>query len=367
MSQSINQRIDEASARNEALLKTLSDTDHAPASLDQQVRLLAELDTLLKQSLDAKRKLEMARDKELKDHEKYRDSTARRFFHKAVGKSSSFAEKAAKEEREYFEALQNLHREENTAESLRAQITEASRVRDQYQAEVARRQQAQGELDALYTDIFGGVTQEYPEEDSAESASEAALASYHQKRTELETEQQVARHLRSADDQLKLALDQMEQALEYSQADIIGFDSGSYMKRNCLHKADMCCAEARMRVVQAQALNPNIRNLPAINIEQGDIMMDVVFDNFFSDMNFHDKIKGSKLTILNCRKALAGTIAESATRHRGLNEELEVRQTVLSDARSALQNERASIFARVLSTKGGTDLPPTYAEKEVTV
>ncbi|KAH6683774.1 hypothetical protein F5X68DRAFT_277265 [Plectosphaerella plurivora] len=354
MSLSISQKIDQAASSNAAFLQTLSETDNAPASLEQQIRLLNDLDALLKESGKTRVKLVKARDKELKDHEKYRDSTARRFFHKAVGKSAQFTEKAAKEEREYFEALQDLHREDNTADSLRAQIQEATAVKDQYQADVDRRQQAQRDLDALYSDIFGGATAEYPEEDSKERASDAALASYHDKRTELETEKQIARHIREANDQLKLALGQMDQALSYSQADIIGFDSGAYMKRNCLHKAEMYCAEARMRTMRAQTLNPAIRNLPDVNIDQGSIMMDVVFDNIFSDMDFHDKIKTSKRSIETCQRALTETSAECVARQEALIEELNIRQTVLSDTREALQQERAAIFAMVLSKKAPT-------------
>jgi hypothetical protein len=103
---STNQKIQEAASQNASLLQGLHETDSAPSQLQQQDAYIRDLDQQIqdtnKRVADLKRKTAT----ELKDHEKYRDSNIRRFAHKATGRKEKFAEKAAKEEKEYFEAMQ---------------------------------------------------------------------------------------------------------------------------------------------------------------------------------------------------------------------------------------------------------------------
>ncbi|CCF47033.1 hypothetical protein CH063_15588, partial [Colletotrichum higginsianum] len=103
MSSDLESKIRQAAVRNRELLAVLADTDNAIPDLTQQRRLIADLDHQLQQSDKNVRALDARRKKELKDHEKYRDSVMRRFVHKAVGKRDKFDEKAAREEREYFD------------------------------------------------------------------------------------------------------------------------------------------------------------------------------------------------------------------------------------------------------------------------
>jgi hypothetical protein len=96
-------QINNAAPRNRELLQILSDTDHAPPALEQQKRYIDDLNTQLSQVQSRLKALETTRDKELKDHEKYRDSVMKRFAYKATGQKDKFAAKAEKEEKEYFE------------------------------------------------------------------------------------------------------------------------------------------------------------------------------------------------------------------------------------------------------------------------
>jgi len=119
MSSDLESKILQAAVRNRELLAVLAETDNAIPDLTQQRRLIADLDRQLQQSDRALGALEARRKKELREHEKYRDSVMRRFVHKAVGKRGKFDERAACEEREYFDALQEEHREKELNGNLR--------------------------------------------------------------------------------------------------------------------------------------------------------------------------------------------------------------------------------------------------------
>ncbi|KAH8716812.1 hypothetical protein GQ44DRAFT_775940 [Phaeosphaeriaceae sp. PMI808] len=103
---SIHTKIQEAASQNASLLQGLYETDSAPSQLQQQNAYIQDLDAQIayttQRVADLKRKTAI----KLKDHEKYRDSTLRRLAHKATGRKETFASKAAKEEKEYFDAIQ---------------------------------------------------------------------------------------------------------------------------------------------------------------------------------------------------------------------------------------------------------------------
>src|SRR5690349_2668652 len=96
---SIHTKIQEAAGKNAQLLQGLHETDAAPSQLQQQKAYIRDLDAQITNSTKRVNDLKRKTAVELIDHEKYRDSTFRRFAHKASGKKERFAEKAAKEEK----------------------------------------------------------------------------------------------------------------------------------------------------------------------------------------------------------------------------------------------------------------------------
>ncbi|KAK1995357.1 hypothetical protein LX36DRAFT_554555, partial [Colletotrichum falcatum] len=103
MSSDLESKILQAAVRNRELLAVLAETDSAIPDLTQQRRLIADLERQLRRSDEAAAALEARRKKELRDHERYSHSVMRRLAHRAVGKGGSFDERAAREEREYFD------------------------------------------------------------------------------------------------------------------------------------------------------------------------------------------------------------------------------------------------------------------------
>lgn len=266
---SLEAKIRETSARNTELLRILYDTQSASPDLEAQKRYVADLE---KQVADATLKLEQLgakRKQELKDHEAYRDSVMKRFAYKVSGKTDKFEARAAKEEREYFDALQEEHQANVLKKNLDLALSDAKRVRGELEAKVATHSQAQKDLDRLYESIFKGPSPGFPEEDERERETNAAVKAHHKARSRAEVEAQVVKILDQAQQRLSGAMMCMEQALQASRMDIFG--GGTFtdmMERNALNQAENLIQHARLMVRQAQRCSPQVRDLPPVRIAQ---------------------------------------------------------------------------------------------------
>lgn len=79
---SVESRIKEAAARINELLQVLAETDHALPALEQQRRYIADLQNECAATEKRIATLDKQRQKELKEHAKYRDSVMRRLAFK---------------------------------------------------------------------------------------------------------------------------------------------------------------------------------------------------------------------------------------------------------------------------------------------
>lgn len=354
-------QIREASARNSDLLRVLAETDHAKPALQEQMRFIRDLDGELSnthkriQQLDNKRKLE------LKDHEKYRDSNVRRFMYKATGRQEKFDQRAEKEEREYFEVLQQEHQAREIRDNIQQQLDEANKVRSELETVARRHDNAQQELDRLYHAIFSGPTPQFPEEDEKERHTEQMLQLYQETRKQLEAEAHTAGLLGSAGPMVHGALMHIEQALQHSRVDMFGGGAmHDFMERHQLAQAEGLIQRARMQIQRARQASPHVKPMPPININHGDILTDVFFDNLYTDMMFHNEIKRGKMEVLRFASALHEQINASEGRKRELESQMRQREAELEAARKALQAERARAFERYAMEHSTDDLPPAY-------
>ncbi|KAF9874915.1 hypothetical protein CkaCkLH20_07609 [Colletotrichum karsti] len=341
----LESKIRQAAVKNRELLSILSDTNNAVPDLTQQRRLIADLEHQLAASDKHVHELESRRKKELKDHEKYRNSVMRRFVHKAVGKREKFADKAAREEREYFDVLQEEHREKEINQNLKQQLSDARDARGPLEKEAERHELAQKELDSLYEAIFAGPTKGYPEEDSREQEAARAMHEYHDVRSKAEAESHAVRLLTDAMKRMGDALRSIDDALSHSRMDMFGGGTMSdMMERSALQRAESAAQEARMLVMQAQRMTPYIGDLPSVSINHGNLMGDVLFDNIFSDMAFHDEIKKSRTSVERCTQALSRLLHETRDRHASLMRAGKEKERRLDETREALQKERERLF-----------------------
>jgi len=352
---SVENKIQAAASQNSRLLAVLSETDYAPPALDQHKRYIADVENEMQELDKHIKSLEAKRAKELKEHEKYRDSTMKRFAYKLGGKTDKFQARASKEEREYFDALQQEHRAKETHKDLTHRLSEASTSLSNLESLTSTHRRAQTDLDALYDSIFEGPTPGFPAEDAHERHAAAALSHHHDLRTRTEAEGQALRILCDAQTKMQGALASMDEAAGYSRLDMFGGGTiTDMMERSALGRAETLLAQCRTRVAQAQRMSAGgVRDLPPVDIAKGSLMSDVLFDNIFTDMAFHDRIKQSVGELRRAADVLAREIDAAGRRHGGLERELERVAGELEEARRALQKAREVAFEQVLGGRGG--------------
>ncbi|KAI1382017.1 hypothetical protein F4677DRAFT_12479 [Hypoxylon crocopeplum] len=363
---SIANQIKDAAPRNRELLAILSETDHALPTLEQQKRYIGDLNRELSTVQKRIMALDKQRAKEFKEHKKYRDSVMKRFAYRVSGKTDKFEARAEKEEQEYFAVLQEEQKAKEQEENLKGMRSKALEVQSDLEAEVTRHTEAQQQLDGLYDSIFQGFTPAFPEEDRSEQNAESALQAYHNSRVNVETELQVVHLLSGAKGRLYNALNYTEEALSHSRMDMFGGGTlNDFLERNALDKAESQVAQMFSLVRQAQRMSPKVHDLPAVGIAQGSLMGDVLFDNIFSDMAFHDKIKDSRAALNRARENIFHQLALAQSRHQEAEQDMNAHAAALTTAREELQKARERIFERI--TDGDTgyqatidDDPPPY-------
>lgn len=369
---SIQNQIQQAASQNAQLLQGLHETDSAPSQLPGQVAYIKDLD---KQITDVQKRVNSLKNvsaKELKDHEKYRDSTLRRFAHKASGRKEKFAEKAAKEEKEYFDAVQAQKSAEDELAYAKHLKAEADTQRQKLETDTKRHNDLQAELDALYNSIFAGYTPEFPDEDAKENACNASYQHFSGMNQNLEREKHILYLLGQMVTKLSQSRASLDNAYSMSQWDMFGGGTlASMQKRNDLERADSSIQQVRMLQDQLRHIAPEIADLGAMNIATGSIWSDVVFDNIFTDMDMHGKIKDSISQIDAAGNKCSAIIRQREDGLKNIQGQVYQANEDLKRKRVELQQAREDAFSKVLAGgQVGSGLgspppaeyaPPSYA------
>lgn len=347
----VHDQITSAGPRNAELLDILAKTDYAPAALKQQVAFMNDVQATLKQTNVRISELEQSVQKELKDHEKYRDSTMRRFAYKVGGKKERFEEKASKEEREYFDAVVAKKAAEDERLMLNNQLNQAHQVKQQIEGAAQTHRKAQEELNELYNSIFAGPTPEFPEEDSKEYPVYEAEKRRAYLQTKLSKGSQAGKLLQEAQHAINTCLNQMFDAKDYSTWDVFGGGLlADGLERNALSKAASSAAQVNMLCDHARRLDGHIPQLHTLQIAQENMLSDVVFDNIFSDLHFQDKIKKSITDIEQAAQFINQQYQLALQRQDGLTKEVAAAEQGLKTARDELQRVRQNTFEQVAAS-----------------
>jgi hypothetical protein len=221
-------------------------------------------------------------------------------------------------------------------------------AQDDLEKECARRATAQSELKSLYVRIFQGPTPSFPEEDEAERKVSSAHEAYSSACARLEVDRQVQRILEDVDRRLRVSLGHIESALDASRLDMFGASSkADMMERSALHDAELEVMQAQMLIMQAQRFSPEVMPLPSVKIARGSLMSDVLFDNIFSDMEFHDKIKNSRAELTRAYQTWKPQVEAAKERCRASEQQAKVQSELPKTAREELQRVRQRIFERM--------------------
>jgi len=346
---SVREKILDAAGRNTEILSALRETDSSAAKLAQQVAYLQDLNSQLSKTQARVSELKHKTEIELKDHKKYSESTFRRFAHKASGRKDKFEEKAAKEEREYFEAIQAQKTSEDQLAYIKQLKAEAEVAKEKYERDTRRHENLQRELNALYNSIFAGPSPGFPEEDEKESICVAATQHCTQISTVLEREKHVLFLLGQCSAKLRDALQHLTDAYSMSGIDLFGGSTwASLSKRNSLERAESAVSAIRMLQNQIKAIQPETSSdLGTINIHIGDFWTDVVFDNIWTDMMMHEKIKEAESQLMRVAHKLVEQVKKADKRIKDVEADQKIAGQRLEIARLELQNTREQAFARV--------------------
>ncbi|KAI4288877.1 MAG: hypothetical protein L6R35_001857 [Caloplaca aegaea] len=344
----------QAASKNAELLQGLNDTAYASSAIQQSQAYLSDIDRETKDCDAQVRSLESKTKTKLADHKKYAESTARRFMHRAVGKKEKFAEKVSKEEREYVEALA----EENQAKSRRGEWVKNRDEARKHHAELeginSTHRRLQAELDALYDSIFAGPTPEFADEDQKEWALRQASDALNDAKRRHEAEAQAVKCLHDADRFMNEALRAFDDARNYSRVDMFGGGTlTDIMERRALSRAQSAADKVKMMVAEAQRLVSDIQDLGNIDIPHGHIMSDIIFDNIFTDMAQHDRIKNSQAQAQREARNLKDLLGRTQQRSGHLLQEANAASARLETSRKELQQIRQDTFERVAR-------PPTH-------
>jgi hypothetical protein len=76
------------------------------------------------------------------------------------------------------------------------------------------------------------------------------------------------------------------------------------MERDALSQASVGISEALRHMDEARRLQPAVTHLREIHVDMGHLVSDVMFDNIFSDMAQHDRIKASNNQLMEAMAQL---------------------------------------------------------------
>ena len=342
-----------AARENDRLLSILDETDLAPSALKEQNAYINDLESNLtatdKDLQSWERRIQLSK----KQHEKFQSSTVKRFAYKVTGKKSDFEEKASKEERAYFDAVQDSLRTKQQRDSLAEQLPPARNQQSKLAEEVKRHEEAQTQLDKLYDSVFGGPTKDFPEEDAKELALEEARHAFSDAQDRLNAEKRCISILREVERAMMTAAEEVQTASSRSQMDIIGVGGtfADLSERSHLSAAQGAVAKAQSLLGQAQRAQPLVGNLPPMEIADKNLMSDIVFDNVFSDMSFDRKIQESLNQVMIGKRVVSDEINRAKYREQGFLENVTEAAKQRDTRRAELQDTRKKMFAEAAQRK----------------
>lgn len=223
--------------------------------------------------------------------------------------------------------------------------------------EKARCEQAQGDLDELYSSIFSGPTPEIPGEDEVEQDLQQAEKVFEEARMQSDRDTQALDALRRCEIPVKHALEDMDDARGSSQFDMLGGGAfADVMEHDALARGQMQLSQVLLRYGEAMRAQPAIPPLSEVNIDQGHFVSDILFDNLFTDAAQHARIKSAQQQMLRAANHLKAQIGRQQEATRASQEHLKQARSQLADARKRLQGIRSEAFEQYSS--GG---PPAYS------
>jgi len=286
----------------------------------------------------------------------------RRLAYEIGGKKDKFEADATREEKEWLDAVAQQLLSKKLLEHLNAKLAETTKKNAELYGVLRVRTVAGLELDALYKSIFGRPTPEIPEEDSKEQAMLQAVSHYNVVGVLLNTEKQAHDILMDADRFMNWAVRDIISAREAAGYDCWGVGGvwTEMSENNSLISCEQHVRQVEMLIVQAQRIQPAVRNIGDMRIAQINLMTNVVFDNIFSYLELRDRIKASQAQLKMTQASLLAELQASNKRQQIIQAEADAAKTMLDQKRLELQLVRGAAFERLANEIGDREPPPPY-------
>jgi DNA-binding phage protein len=221
---------------NSILLVKLSSTSQGPSDFQRnQIQISHLQDELSKQNANYE-KINKEVEAQLKQHKKFRDSTFRRFLHRAALRGDEFEAKAMKEEKEYFAALSSQSKTSEQLFRLKQMLDEEIANLGPLEKIATEHQETHAQIDKLYEGLFAGPTPGFPTEDDLEERFYNSRNKNEAVKSYIRAVRRVVRLLAQASGQLKKSRGCLETAQQATDNSIIFFDDAlSWMKESSEH------------------------------------------------------------------------------------------------------------------------------------
>ncbi|KZV95110.1 hypothetical protein EXIGLDRAFT_834494 [Exidia glandulosa HHB12029] len=342
------------------VLRQIAEVDYAPAALEQAIERTRKI--VLDVQATGKRLKEL-RDKtqeERAEHLDLQDSVGRKWMHKLTGRGDEFDEKAAKEEREYLDALEQEKRTQTVYEKLEADWAVARNEESDLRRVCKERDDLLEQLDDLYKAVFDGPTPSFPQEDNLEGMLRKAQEENDRARAQFIYYQHLATLLSDALGKVQQMGNTMTFALDNSINDIFGV--GEYYlnmhgerveravglhdraKAEKLRTVSRLAGEVVALLAQAQQYDPIIPQLGLMNtpLPSG---WDMYGDNVISDVMMHERIKDAQPVIASYYADLEPYVSPAVQRAAVEEQHAAAAAEALNKARRDLYDFRAGAFA----------------------
>jgi hypothetical protein len=352
------QKIKDNAAWHSNLHAILAETAGASSAMDQQKQLIADVEGSIARATRRIQECEQKREKEFREHKDYRDSHFKKLAYKVGGQKDKFEARQSKEEEEYHESLREVQQAEREKSELDSVHASAIQRRAEIEQDLQRKQQAQHDLDRLYSDIFDPAGPEFPIASEALDRYVKAMREHDTASDELRRETHVVNCLTDSRKLLERARRSVEDALRWSRVDIIGGGTLSDLKeRSALEDAAREIQAAFKVFDAAQQARPRLPSLPKVNIPTGNLLSDVFFDNVFTDLHFHDKIKQAGVELARCIFTIEDLLNKTRNTQTQLQNSWSAKIRDMKHARSELQNVRKMVFESVIHDEPAPEYP----------
>ncbi|KAH8765303.1 hypothetical protein F5882DRAFT_414300 [Hyaloscypha sp. PMI_1271] len=347
----------DCASENSSLLVKLSSTSTAPSLLAGHEKHLTALKANLSEHTVILQKLKDGVDSKFKRHRKLRDSTTRRFIYRATNMLAKFDAKAMKEEREYFDLLNEQSKAEKRRLLLQRDYNEAVEQQELLEREVQEHAKTHARIDELYERLFAGPTPGFPREDEREHRFYAARGKNETIKEAIRSRRQVRRILTVSQGHVKQAKIALRNA-DQKAVDSVFFLDDAFAR---LRRGNELITDAINSTGRIEGYLAPFLEMVAVKVEVDSYLKasKSVVDTAFTRENIVAAVASALASLSKAEEALERLATLTKQKEEKSLENIKGTARQVEDSRQELEQFRKSIFEKVA---GFGEAAPAYTE-----